>query len=77
MTSGQGVEEVPHVMRLNQFTGTGGRPDVRADADGNIYVCGFTLDNDLAPPAGTPILHVKGTITISGSMFTPLGPIDC
>ena len=77
MTTGQGVEEVPDVMRVNQFTGTGGHPDVRADADGNIYVCGFTLDNDLAPPAGTPILHVKGTITISGSMPTPLGPIDC
>lgn len=35
------------------------------------------VDNDLAPPTGSPILHVKGTITITGSMPTPLGPIDC
>jgi hypothetical protein len=76
VTPGQDGMEPPEVM-AQIFNGTGGHPDVRADSNGNTYVCGFTLDNDVAPASGSPILHIKGTIKIIGTMDTVLGPIDC
>ncbi len=76
VTAGQDGTEPPEVMG-QIFNGTGGHPDVRADSNGNTYVCGFTLDNDVAPASGSPILHIKGTIKIVGTMDTVLGPIDC
>jgi hypothetical protein len=75
-TPGQDGTQPPDVI-AQIFTGTGGHPDVRADSHGNVYVCGFTVDADVVPASGSPVLHVKGTIKIVGTMDTLSGPIDC
>ena len=71
---GARVESLPaNVGQI--FTGTGAhatfcKPIDQVPAG---YMCAVTVDNDVTGPTGPTMLHLKGTLTIKGTVPTTLG----
>jgi hypothetical protein len=57
----------PELSGASTFTGTGAQVHMK-DASGTQLPCGWTLDNDVTGAEGG-ILHLKGTMDVSGTAF--------
>jgi len=71
---GPAGEDVANNLRQT-FTGTGGHATIckTSDAASLAYTCALSVDNDVTEPTANTMLHVKGTLTIKGTIATTSG----
>ena len=65
----------PKVSDASPFSGDGGTQTVKQVAGGPT-VCGIAVDSDVTGSDGT-VLHLKGSLTISGTVTGDVGDITC
>ncbi|MFI5226288.1 MAG: hypothetical protein ACHQ3P_06395 [Candidatus Limnocylindrales bacterium] len=66
---------VPKLADASPFTGVGGTQTVKQVA-GSPTVCGIAVDSDVTGSDGT-VLHLKGSLTINGTVTGDVGDITC
>ncbi len=66
---------VPKLADASPFSGNGGTQTVKQVA-GSPTVCGIAVDSDVTGSDGT-VIHLKGSLTINGTVTGDVGDITC